>query len=62
MIGGALGAGALGLLLAIKLAGISTRNSRRLLPNLFKPGLYLTAAILIVVVVLHAALAIGAIY
>lgn len=60
----ALGAGALGLvlLLAIRVAGSAARNRRRLLLYLFKPGLYLTAVILVVLVLIHAALAIGAIY
>ena len=64
MSAGALGAGALGLvlLLAIRVAGSAARNRRRLLLYLFKPGLYLTAVILVVLVLIHAALAIGAIY
>jgi Zn-dependent protease with chaperone function len=64
MSAGAVGAGALGfvLLLAIRLAGSVARKRRRLLLYLFKPGLYLTAVVLIILVVIHAALAITAIY
>jgi len=61
---GALGAGAVGLalLLAIRLIGSAARNSRRLLLYLFKPGLYLTALMLIGLTLVNAAIAMGAIY
>ncbi|MCW5978068.1 MAG: M48 family metalloprotease [Bryobacteraceae bacterium] len=61
---GALGAGAVGvaLLLFISLAGRFARNSRRLLVILFTPGLYLAAVILIGLVLVHAAVAMAAIY
>jgi hypothetical protein len=64
MSAGAVGAGALGLvlLLAIRVTGSIARKRRRLLLYLFKPGLYLTAVVLIVLVMIHAALAITAIY
>jgi Zn-dependent protease with chaperone function len=64
MSAGAVGAGALGLVLvlAIRVAGSIARKRRRLLLYLFKPGLYLTAVVLIVLVAIHAALAISAIY
>lgn len=64
MSNAALGAGAVGLalLLIIRLAGDSARNSRKLLLFLFKPGLYLTPLMLIVLILVYAALAMGAIY
>jgi Zn-dependent protease with chaperone function len=60
----ALGAGVVGLalLLLIRLAGGLARNNRNLLVALFRPGLYLTALILIGLIVVHAAVAMAAIY
>jgi Zn-dependent protease with chaperone function len=60
----ALGAGAVGLslLLLIRLAGGLARNSRNLLVALFAPGLYVTALVLIGLILVHAAVAMGAIY
>jgi len=60
----ALGAGVVGLALVvfIRVAGGLARNSRNLLVALFRPGLYLTALVLIGLVLLHAAVAMGAIY
>lgn len=60
----ALGAGAAGtvLLLLIRLAGTAARGSRKLLLYVFKPGLYFTALALIGLIVVHAAVAMGAIY
>ena len=64
MSGAALGAGAAGiaLLLIIRMAGAASRGSRTLLLYVFKPGLYLTASVLIMLVLVHAAVAVGAIY
>lgn len=64
MQSGVLVAGAIGfaLLLVIQLAGSAARNSRNLLLYLFKPGLYLTALTLIGLILVHAALAMAAIY
>lgn len=61
---GALGAMAAGLLLLllIKLAGILTRGSRTLLVLAFVPGLYFTTLVLVGVILVHAAIAIGIIY
>lgn len=56
------GAVGLSLLLLIRLAGVTARNSRKLLLSLFKPGLYLTALILILLIIAYAALAMSAIY
>lgn len=60
----ALGSGAVGLalLLLIRMAGALVRNSRNLLVALFRPGLYLTALILIGLILVHAAVAMAAIY
>lgn len=60
----ALGAGTVGitLLLIIWFAGIISRSNRKLLLIIFKPGLYLTAIILIGLILVYAALAMGAIY
>lgn len=60
----ALGAGLVGvaLLVLIQLAGTLARDSRALLASIFGPGLYLTILVLIGLVVVHAAVAIGAIY
>lgn len=52
----------LGLLLLIWVAGRLSRNDRTLLLVLFRPGLYLTAAALIGLVLAHGALAMGALY
>jgi len=52
----------LALLLIIYLGGLSARNRRRLLLSLFKPGLYLTASMLIILILVYAALAMAAIY
>lgn len=62
--GGALGAGAVGIsmLLLISLGGRLARNSRSLLVALFTPGLYLVAVTLIGLVLVHAAIAMAAIY
>jgi len=55
-----IGAGAVGLLLLllIHIAGRVARNNRTLLVFLFTPGLYLTALVLIGLIILHAAIAI----
>ncbi len=60
----ALASGAIGLLLLliIRLAGGLARNNRDLLVTLFRPGLYLTAITLIGLVLVHAAVAMAAIY
>lgn len=60
----ALGAGVAGLLVMtlIRIAGALARNSRSLLVTLFKPGLYLTVTVLIGLVLVHAAVAMAAIY
>jgi len=60
----ALGTGALGLLLTgfIAFAGYIVRSSRSLLLALFQPGLALTILALMVLVILHAALAMVSIY
>ena len=58
---GSAGAG-LALLLVIYLGGVSARNSRKLLLFLFKPGLHLTAFMLIILILVDAALAMVAIY
>ena len=50
------------LLLAIKIAGTVSRGSRTLLLLLFAPGLHLTMLTLSALMILHAALAISAIY
>lgn len=64
MRNGAIGAGVGGLilLLLIWLGGVASRNSRKMLLSLFKPGLYLTATILIVLILVNGALAMTAIY
>lgn len=64
MSGSAVGAGIVGLflLVAIRSAGSAARNSRRLLLYVFRPGLYLTALLLIGLVIVHAAVAMGAIW
>ena len=60
----ALGAGVvgLGLLMVIRLAGALARSSRTLLVATFKPGLYLTVVVLIGLIMVHAAVAMAAIY
>jgi Zn-dependent protease with chaperone function len=60
----AVAAGGVGLLLlvGIHLAGRAARTSRELLLHVFKPGLYLTAVLLIVLVLVHAAIAMAALY
>src|SRR5260221_8353144 len=60
----AIGAGlvGLGLLIAIRLAGALARSSRTLLVVTFKPGLYLTVVVLIGLIMVHAAVAMAAIY
>ncbi len=64
MSASALWAGVVGLalVLGIRLAGSAARLNRRLLLYLFKPGLYLTAVVLVGLVLVHAAVAMGAIY
>jgi len=61
---GALGAGVVGLALLalIRIAGALARNSRSLLVFLFRPGLYLTVMVLIGLILVHAAVAMAAIY
>jgi len=56
--------GALGLvlLLAIQIASYAARSNRQLLLRLFKPGFYLTAAVITGLIVVHAIVAIAAIY
>jgi Zn-dependent protease with chaperone function len=60
----ALATAGLGLLLFVLVgaAGYVSRSSRKLLLILFRPGLYLTVLASIVLVVLHAALAMGVVY
>jgi Zn-dependent protease with chaperone function len=60
----AIGAGAVGLmlLLGIRIAGSLSRSNRRLLLWVFKPGLYLTGIALIGLVLVHAGVAMAAIY
>jgi Zn-dependent protease with chaperone function len=59
-----LGAGALGIsiICGIALAGYISRTNRKLLLILFRPGLYLTIVTLIILVILHATLAIFSLY
>jgi len=52
----------LGILVLIRLAGAVAKNNRNLLLLVFKPGLYVTALVLVALVLVHAAVAIGAIY
>ena len=61
---GSIGAGAIAvaLLIVMRLAGVIARNNRKLLLYLFKPGLYVTITILIVLIMVYTALAISAIY
>lgn len=56
------GGAGLALLVLIWGAGRIARNRRRLLLYVFKPGLYLTALVLIGLVITYAAIAMGAIY
>lgn len=51
-----------GMLLLIKLAGTGAKTNRTLLLVIFRPGLYVTALVLVGLVLVHAALAIGIIY
>lgn len=53
---------ALVLLFLIYLLGVAARDSRKLLLRLFKPGLYVTASVLIILILIYAALAIATIY
>lgn len=53
---------AIGLLIAIGVAGKLAQTNRLLLVYLFRPGLYLTVAILVGLVLTHATLAIATIY
>lgn len=53
---------AMGLLLAIWLAGLVARSNRSLLAYVFRPGLYLTVLVLVGLVITHAALAMATIY
>ena len=50
------------LLLGIRVAGSLARGNRRVLLWVFKPGLYLTAIVLIGLVIVHGGVAMGAIY
>lgn len=61
---GAFGVVAVGvlLLLLIKLVSLLTRDNRTLLVLAFVPGLYLTALVLVGIILVHAAIAIGIIY
>lgn len=52
----------LGLVGLIWVAGAAARRSRLLLLRVFKPGLYVTASVLIVLVLGHAAIAIAVLY
>jgi Zn-dependent protease with chaperone function len=64
MSSASIGSGAVGLalLLMIRLAGNVSRTNRTLLLMVFKPGLYITAIILIGLIIVNASVAIGAIY
>jgi Zn-dependent protease with chaperone function len=55
-------AAGLGLLLLIRAAAAAAGGSRMLLLYLFKPGLYVTAAVIIALVLAHAVIAIGAVF
>jgi Zn-dependent protease with chaperone function len=50
------------LLICIRMAGFLARSNRHVLLWTFKPGLYLTGLALIVLVIIHAGIAMGAIY
>jgi Zn-dependent protease with chaperone function len=52
----------LALLLAIQIAAYAARSNRQLLLRLFKPGFYITAAVITGLILLHAVIAIAAIY
>ena len=52
----------LSLVALIWMAGVAARRSRQLLLRIFKPGLYVTACVLIGLVVGHAAIAIAVVY
>lgn len=64
MSAAALGAGALGiaLLAVIRLSGWLARNNRSVLLMLFKPGLYLTELTVVILILIHVTVAMGAIY
>ena len=61
---GAIAAGAVGLalLIIIRIVGSVAKNNRKLLLYFFKPGLYLTALTLVGLMIVHAAIAMAAIY
>jgi Zn-dependent protease with chaperone function len=59
LLSGALGAALVGLIAA---AGRLARGDRNLLLSVFRPGLYITVAVVIVLVLIDAALAMGTIY
>jgi Zn-dependent protease with chaperone function len=50
------------LLLAIQIASYAARSNRQLLLRLFKPGFYVTAVVVTVLIAVHATIAIAAIY
>ena len=50
------------LLVFIKFAGLLARSSRHLLLFAFKPGLYLTSIVLVSLVLVHASIAMGALW
>jgi Zn-dependent protease with chaperone function len=52
----------LALLLAIQIASYAARSNRQLLLRLFKPGFYITATVITGLIVVHAIIAIAAIY
>jgi len=52
----------LSLVALIWMAGVAAKRSRQLLLRIFKPGLYVTACVLIGLVVGHAAIAIAVVY
>ena len=62
--GGAVGAGGIGLMmiLSIRLAGAAAQRNRRLLLIFFKPGFYLTAVLLVGLVLVNAAVAMATLY
>ncbi len=64
MKSGSVIAGVTGLILivVIKLAGLFARTNRRILLLVFKPGLYLTALVLVILVIVHAVIAIGSLW
>lgn len=50
------------LLLCVRIAGVIARSNRHVLLWTFKPGLYITGLVLILLVIIHAGIAMGAIY